>query len=183
MKLRETLLGLLVLALVLGGVWWVRGRRPAEKKAPAAPAPAGRAGAGAARAATAPRVVTATESPDVTLADQTADAGGVRLSLSVATRPILAFTKARFRVKADSGGVPLELAYAHLIFEMTMPMGNHNYRLIPAADGWQEAEVVLPSCQSGNRRWYATVEGTVGGLRRSARFQFDLTPPSSRPAP
>lgn len=182
MKLRETLLGLLVLALVLGGVWWVRGRSPAEKK-PAAPAPAGKAGAGTARAATAPRIVTATETPDVTLADQTADAGGVRLSLSVATRPILAFTKVRFRVHADSGGVPLDLSYAHLIFEMAMPMGNHNYRLIPAAGGWQEAEVVLPCCQNGNRRWYATVEGTVGGLRRSARFQFDLTPPSSPPAP
>ena len=180
MKLRETLLGLLVLALVLGGVWWVRSRRPSEKKVPAAPAPAGNAGAGA---ATAPRVVTATESPDVTLADQSADAGGVRLSLSVATRPILAFTKIRFRVHADSGGVPLELAYAHLIFEMTMPMGNHNYRLIPAAGGGLEAEVVLPSCQSGNRRWSATVEGTVGGLRRSARFQFDLTPSPSPPAP
>jgi hypothetical protein len=177
MKLRETLLGLLVLALVLGGVWWVRGRRLAEKKPPAAPASATKSGARAVK------VVTATETPDVTLADQTADAGGVRLSLSVATRPILAFTKARFRVRADAGGVPMNLSYTHLIFEMTMPMGDHNYRLIPAADGWQEAEVVLPACQSGNRRWYATVEGTAGGLRRSARFQFDLTPASSPPAP
>ena len=172
MKLRETLLGLVVLALLLGGVWWVRGRSHAGKP-PAGPTPARRTGA----------VVTATQTPDVTLADQAADAGGVRISLSIEPRPILAFAKIRFRVRAESGGAPLELAYSHLIFEMTMPMGDHSYRLVPVADGWQEAEVVLPLCQSGSRRWFATVQGTAGGRRRSARFQFDLTPPSSPPTP
>jgi len=172
MKLRETLLGLIVLALVLTGVWWVRGRSHAGKPLAGPPA-----------AKKADAVVTAAQTPDVTLADQAADAGGVRISLSVESRPIFALTKVRFRVRADLGGAPLELAYSHLIFEMTMPMGNYNYRLVPVADGWQEAEVVLPICQSGSRRWFATVEGTAGGRRRSARFQFDLTPPSSPPAP
>ncbi len=68
-------------------------------------------------------------------------------------------------------------------FEMTMPMGDHRYSLVPAADGWQEAEVVLPVCGSGHRRWFATFEGTVAGQPRTARFLLDLTPPSSPPAP
>ena len=58
-----------------------------------------------------------------------------------------------------------------------MPMGDHRYSLVPAADGWQEAEVVLPLCPSGKRRWFATVEGTVAGQPRTARFRLDLTPP------
>jgi hypothetical protein len=169
MKLRETLLGLLVLALVLGGVWWARGRSHAGKP----PARKSAASGGVAKAPI----------PDVTLTDQAVDAGGVQLFLSVSPRPIRAFTKLRFRVRAASAGAPLELAYGHLSFEMTMPMGDHNYRLAPGAEGWKEAEVVLPLCKSGDRRWTAIVEGTAGGRPRSGRFQFDLTPPSSPPAP
>ena len=171
MKLRETLLGLVVLALVLGGVWWVRGRSHAGKPL-----------AGGSAKTDASGGVANGPAPDVTLADQGVDAGGVRFSLSIEPRPILAFAKIRFRVRAESGGAPLELLYGHLSFEMSMPMGDYHYRLVPVADGWQEAEVVLPLCQSGNRRWFATVEGTAGGRRRLARFQFDLTPPSS-PSP
>lgn len=177
MKRRETVLGLLVLALVAGGVWWARGRGPAGSSTAAPASPPKKAGARP------NNLVTAAETPDVTLADQSADAGGVRISLSVSPRPIHAFEKLRFRVRADSAGAPLELAYSHLRFEMRMPMGDHNYRLIPRADGWMDAEVVLPLCGSGERRWFATVEGTVGGLRRSARFQLDLAPPPSPPAP
>ncbi|MBI5440882.1 MAG: hypothetical protein HY900_06700 [Deltaproteobacteria bacterium] len=165
MKLRDTLLGLVVLALVLGGIWWVRGRSPAGK-APARDV----------------AINTAASVPDVTLADQGVDVGGVRFVLSLESRPILAFTKNRFRVRAELDGAPLDLLYSHLSFEMSMPMGDHRYRLVPGADGWQEAEVILPACGSGHRRWFAIVEGTAGGRRRSARFQFDLTPPS-RPSP
>jgi hypothetical protein len=76
--------------------------------------------------------------------------------------------------------VPLEAG--RISFEMSMPMGDHRYSLVPAADGWQEAEAVLPLCGSGNRRWFATVEGTVAGRPISARFQLDLTPPEDGPA-
>ena len=170
MKLRETLLGLLALAVVLGGAWWARGR--------------GRAGApsvepAAAKAATA--AVPEDPVPDVTLSDGSVDLGDVRLVLSV-DRPAVAFSKVRYLVRAEAGGAPVALEQGHLSFEMTMPMGDHRYTLVPSADGWQEAEVFLPMCRSGNRTWFATVEGTVAGKPRVARFQLDLTAPSS-PSP
>ncbi len=121
--------------------------------------------------------------PDVTLADRAVDVGGVRLFLSVEPRPIFAFATNRFRVRAESAGAPVALEDGHLSFEMTMPMGDHRYRLVPGVDGWEEAEVVLPLCGSGNRRWFATFEGTVAGQPRRARFQLDLTPPSNPPSP
>ena len=173
MKLRETLLGLVVLALILGGVWWARGRSHAGKPLAEESAAKAAASGGVAEA----------PMPDVTLADRSVDLGDVRLSLSVAPRPIPAFAKNRFRVRAESGGAPVALVEGRISFEMAMPMGDHRYTLVPGAEGWQEAEVVLPLCKSGKRRWYATVEGTVAGQPRMARFQLDLTPPSTPPAP
>ncbi|MBK9089918.1 MAG: hypothetical protein IPL90_13060 [Holophagales bacterium] len=173
MKPRETLLGLLVLALVLGGVWWARGRSHAGSPVTAESAAKAAAPGGTAEASI----------PDVTLADQTVDLGDVRLSLSVAPRPILAFARSRFRARAEAAGAPVALENGRVSFEMTMPMGDHRYTLVPGTEGWQEAEVVLPLCGSGKRRWFATLEGTVAGKPRTARFQLDLTPPSGPPAP
>ncbi|MFN7988447.1 MAG: hypothetical protein U0529_13310 [Thermoanaerobaculia bacterium] len=168
MKLRETLLGLLVLALLAGGAWWARGR--------------GRAAAPSGVPATAAKAVSpAAPLPDVTLADGSVDLGDVRLVLS-ADRPVVAFAKARFRVRAEAAGAPVALENGRLSFEMTMPMGDHRYALVPSADGWQEAEVFLPMCRSGNRTWFATVEGTVAGKPRTAMFRLDLAPPSTPPA-
>jgi hypothetical protein len=166
MRLRETLLGLFVLALLAGGIFWARTRGHAEKTAPAATA-------GAVAVPEAPP-------PDVTLADGSVDVGDVRLVLS-ADRPIVAFAKTRFRVRAEAAGAPAALEAGRVSFEMTMPMGDHRYTLVPGAEGWQEAEVVLPMCKSGRKTWYATVEGSVAGKPRSARFQLDLTPPSGPP--
>lgn len=167
MKLRETLLGLLVLVLLAGGAWWARGR--------------GRAAAPSGVPATATKAVSpAAPLPDVTLADGSVDLGDVRLVLS-AERPIVAFAKVRWRVRAESNGVPVPLEGGRLSFEMTMPMGDHRYSLVPSADGWQEAEVFLPMCRSGNRTWFATVEGTVAGKPRTAMFRLGLTPPPEDP--
>lgn len=161
MKRRDTLLGLLLLGLLLAGVFWARGR-----SAPDAPAE------GAAAAL-----------PDVTLADAAADLGDVHLFLAVAPRPVTAFAEHRWRVRAEAGGSQVPFADGRISFEMRMPMGDHRYALLPAADGWAEATAVLPSCPSGQRRWFATVEGTVAGLPRSARFQVDLAPSGPRSAP
>ena len=172
MKLRDTLLGLVVLALVAGGVWWARTRSLAGD---------GDAG----DAAPVRRVIDpATEAamPDVTLADGSVDLGDVRLVLSVSPRPVLAFTKNTYRVRAESGTGPVALEGGHVSFEMSMPMGDHRYTLVPGADRWQEAEAVLPLCKSGKRRWYATVEGTVAGKPRKALFRLDLTPPGDAPS-
>lgn len=168
MKLRETLLGLLALAIVAGGAWWARGRGAAER-APAAGAP------------NAPAAADVASLPDVTLADASVEQGGVRLVLS-ADRPILAFSKVRFRARAESNGAAVPLEEGRLSFEMTMPMGDHRYRLVPGADGWQEAEVVLPLCKSGKRTWFATLEAKAGGAPVSARYRLDLTPPAEAPA-
>ena len=159
MRLRETLLGLVVLGLVLGGVLWVRGRSDSGAAVPDAAAE--------------------TAMPDVTVADGTVTLGDVRITLSVTPRPPEAFAKHRYRVRVESGAVPLALEGGRICFEMAMPMGDHGYALVPAGGGWQEAVVVLPVCQSGNRRWYATVEGTTAGQRLAARFRVDLTPPGS----
>ena len=119
--------------------------------------------------------------PDVTLADGSVEQGGVRLFLSV-TRPVVAFEKARWRVRAEANGAPVPLADGRISFEMRMPMGENRYRLVAADGGWQEAEVVLPMCGSGERTWFAIVDGTVAGRPVSARFRLDLAPPAEKPA-
>jgi hypothetical protein len=178
MKIGSTLLGLLVLALVVAGVLWVRSH------------PSMSGGGSAGQTAPAPVSAVVDESlPDVTLADATADAGDVRITLSIAQRPAIALAKTRVRVSAfalapaasasasATADKRLTLEGGRISFEMTMPMGDHRYTLVPGENGWQEAEVVLPLCRSGNRRWYAIVEGTVAGRPRVARFRLELAPP------
>ena len=121
--------------------------------------------------------------PDVTLADASVDLGDVRLVLSVRPGRPRVREEPLPRPRRGRPARPSPLEEGRLSFEMTMPMGDHRYTLVPGAEGWQEAEVVLPLCKSGKRRWFATVEGTVAGKPRTARFQLDLTPPSRPPAP
>jgi len=186
MRTTDTLAGALVLALVAGGVYWARGRSAgpegtalhplSDRRSPSAgsdrwnPGPSGPGD-------TSPGAAL----PDVTLADATANLGEVRITLSVSPRPPIAFAKMRVRVRVESNGAPVELEAGRISFEMTMPMGDHRYTLVPRDDGWQEAEVVLPFCRSGNPRWHALVEGAVAGTSLTARFQLDLTKPSSSP--
>ena len=163
MKLRDTLLGLLVLAAVLGGVLWARSRSGAT------PPPAGVPGSAPAAAPIDPAAL-----PDATLADASVDLGDVRIVLS-ADRPVVAFAKSRFRVRAEKDGQAVPIGDGHLSFEMAMPMGDHRYALVGGEDGWQVAEVLLPMCKSGKRTWFATLEGNVAGQPRTARFRIDLT--------
>ena len=177
MKLNSTLIGVVVLALVATGVFWVRSRTATAVRVPVGqtdPAQASRAAPGP---GTVPPVSSDEGLPDVTLAAGTVDAGGVRISLSLFPKPPVAFARTRVRVRAESGGSPVALEGGRVTFEMTMPMGDHRYSLVGGQDGWQEAEVILPRCVSGNRRWYATVEGIVAGRPRTARFGLDLEPP------
>lgn len=171
MKLRETLLGLLVLAVVLGGVFWARSRSGAAN-APTAGSPAASAAA----------PVDPATFPDVTLADAAVDLGDVRLVLS-ADRPVVAFAKSRFRVRAEKNGAAVPIGDGALSFEMAMPMGDHRYSLVGGEDGWHVAEAVLPMCKSGKRTWFATLDGNVGGKPVTARWRVDLTPPAEAPAP
>ena len=162
MRIRETLLGFVVLGVVLGGVFWARGRGHP-------PSPSASAGRGSGEDGI----------PDITRADGAVEVEDVRVTLSVTPRPPVAFAKSRFRVRVELDGAPLVLEDGRISFEMAMPMGEHRYALVPADEGWQEAEVVLPTCQSGKRRWYATVEGTVAGRPTAVGFRLDLTPPGS----
>jgi hypothetical protein len=74
-------------------------------------------------------------------------------------------------------GAAVALAGAVVSFTMTMPMGDHRHALAPAGDGWHEAEVALPLCPSGRRRWLGTLAFTLAGRARTARFAFDLAAP------
>ena len=171
MKLRETLLGFLVLGLVVTGVFWARAR-------------SGATNAPAAESSTAPPAapVDPATLPDATLADASVDLGDVRLVLSP-DRPVVAFSKVRFRVRAEKDGAAVPIGDGRLSFEMSMPMGDHRYTLLGGEDGWHVAEVVLPLCKSGKRTWFATLEGNVAGQPRTARWRLDLTPPAEAPAP
>ena len=191
MKIRETLLGVLVLGLVLGGVYWSRTRSGGTTHSAAAPAqgegmpatpatpaqgPAMGAGQHTGGHAGQPMADDAAV-PDVTTADASTEANGLRITLSLATRPPVAFSKKHFRVRAESNGVPATLDEGTIVFEMDMPMGDHRYSLVGGQDGWYTADAVLPFCASGNPRWYATVSGSVNGTRLSAKFQVNLTKP------
>lgn len=176
MKTRDTLVGLVVLALVGAGVCWVRFRpAPLAWHPPEPPATMeeGRWPPSAREA----------EVPDVTMADGSVEIGDVRVTLSVTPRPPVAFAKTRVRVHVESRGMPVTLVGGRISFEMTMPMGDHRYALIPADDGWREADVVLPFCSSGNPRWRAVVEGSVSGRPIAATFRLDLTRPRANPPP
>jgi len=175
MRRNSTLIGIVVLGVVAAGVWWARPPSPAVGHLPPASA---RQAPSMSPTASARQAEGDDALPDVTLADGSADAGeGVRITLSLNPQPPVAFAKTKVRVRVEAGGSPVRLDAGRISFEMTMPMGDHRYSLVPGTDGWQEAEVILPRCMSGKRRWYATVEGMVGGQPRTARFRFDLAPP------
>jgi hypothetical protein len=184
MRINSTLVGLLALGFVAAGVLYVRFRPPTVGQAPF----------GTGSPAASARSTSDDESlPDVTLAEGTADLGDVRLTLSVLPNPPVAFATFQVRVTAlgpdptaaspdGSGGKwPLAIKGGLVAFEMTMPMGEHRYSLMPAGRGGYGADVVLPLCPSGKRRWYATVEGTIAGRAVTARFRLDLAPPPSVP--
>ena len=155
MKHWQTIVGLFVVAVLAGGVCWVnqRGGQPP--------------GPGAASSGQAVRDDGSL--PDVTLAPSTAEEGNVRIALALAPNPPVAFAKMRVRVRVESAGSPVPLDGGRVSFEMTMPMGDYRYTLAAAQDGSYGAEVVLPMCVSGARRWYATVEGAVAGQPRVDR--------------
>lgn len=172
MKVRDTLLGLLVAGLLVAGMLWTRARHHQE-------------GSAGPTSTVQPATDWAVEAavPDVTLADGIVDLGEVRVVLSVAPRPPVAFQTKQFRVRTESHGRPVVLEGGRISFEMVMPMGDHRYTLVPAGDGWVGAEVVLPFCKSGDPRWFAIVEGTVGGRDITARFRLDLAKRAAAPAP
>jgi hypothetical protein len=172
MKSRNTVAGLVVLGVVLTGAFLARSpghRGPGPSTDATGPGPG-------------PRTTDASL-PDVTFTDAALDLGDVRVTLSVTPRPPVAFQKKRFRVRVESHGTPVTVEGGRISLEMRMPMGDHRYALVPGGDGWHGAEVVLPFCRSGDPRWYALVEGTVGGRPFAARFRVDLTRPGAAPAP
>ncbi len=157
-RIGETVAGLAVAGALAAAFFAVRGRQapPAEDRA--------------AHAAL----------PDVTRSDATVDLGDVRVGVSAGPRPLLALAPNRFRFRAAApGGGPVDLAGAVVSFTMEMPMGDHRHPLVAADDGWQVAEAALPVCISGRHRWLGTLDFTLDGRSRSARFAFDLTPPDA----
>ena len=153
----ETVVGLAVVVAIAAASVAVRQRQAARDGAPAA------------------------DVPDVSRADATLDLGDVRIAVSAGPRPLLAFARNRFRFRAEAGGAPVALADAVVSFTMSMPMGDHRHALVPASDGWQDAEAVLPLCPSGKRRWFGRLDFTLAGRARSARFAFDLAAAAGRP--
>lgn len=183
MPARDTVLGIVVLGVLLGGGLWASGRGPSGR----APSGGGRSttrsvSPGADSGETKrPGAVTEAAVPDVTMGDGSVDDGALRVVLSITPRPPFAVAKQRVRVRIEAGGEPRAFDGGRISFAMTMPMGDHRYTLVPAADGWQEAEVVLPTCGSGSSRWYAHVEGVVDGRPVAAEFRFDVRRPGGAP--
>ena len=163
-RVAETVLGLAVAVAIAAASFAVR-QRPAD--------PGGSPPSAASAAAGAP----AADVPDVSRTDATLDRGDLRILVSAGPRPLLAFSRNRFRFRAEKGGAAVPLADAVVSFTMTMPMGDHRHALVLATDGWQEAEAVLPLCPSGKRRWFGRLDFTLAGRARSARFAFDLAAP------
>ena len=175
---RSTLYGLLLVALLLGGSWYARTRRPApvdhagERPTPAA----------APRTSGAPSLgdpaFDAALLPDVTATAATVTAaGGLRVTLDVVTRPATAFAPIRFRVRVEADAQPVVLDRGAIAFEMPMPMGEFRSALTPTDNAWYGAEATLPVCSSGDHRWFADVTGTAGGRTFGARFRLDLSSP------
>jgi hypothetical protein len=156
-RVAQTVVGLAVVVAIAAAAVAVRHRQAARDGAPAA------------------------DVPDVSREDATLDLGDVRITVSAGPRPLLAFARNRFRFRAESAGAPAALGGAVVSFTMTMPMGDHRHPLVPAPDGWHEAEAALPLCPSGKRRWFGTLDFTLAGRARSARFAFDLAAPPRRP--
>ena len=157
LRVAETVVGLAVVVAIAAAAVAVRQRQAARDGAPPA------------------------DVPDVSRADVTVDLGDIRILVSAGPRPLLAFARNRFRFRAEASGAPVALADAVVSFTMSMPMGDHRHALVPASDGWQEAEAVLPLCPSGKRRWFGRLDFTIGGRARSARFAFDLAAPPRQP--
>jgi hypothetical protein len=114
--------------------------------------------------------------PDVSRADAEIDLRDLHVLVSATPRPLRAFARNRFRFRAERNGAALPLPGATVSFAMAMPMGDHRYSLVTAANGWQETEVVLPACPSGQRRWFGRLDFQLAGKARSARFTIELLP-------
>ena len=140
MEGRRTAIGIVVLALVATGVFWVRSRTVGTGTVPAGQTAPSVAGQRASAPAAGDDAL-----PDVTLAEGTADVGGVRVTLSVTPNPPVAFATFRVRARADANGAPVVLDGGRVSFEMSMPMGDHRYALVPGEEGWLGAAVVLPT--------------------------------------
>lgn len=162
MKTGKTVIGIVVVAALAAGVWWTS----TSRRMGMAPT-----------AATVPETSFGADLPDVSLHDASVDAAGATITMAVSPNPPVAFAKTRVRVRADVNGTPALLEQGRVTFEMEMPMGDHRYTLVAASDGWLEADVALPRCMSGRRRWVATVDGQVAGTPRTARFRLDLAVP------
>jgi hypothetical protein len=126
-------------------------------------------------------VSTGASLPDLSAGDLRLEAGGVAVRVVAEPRPILAFETTRLLFHfAEVGAAderPSAVDRATVSFAMEMDMGPHRYLLVPATrEGWLQAEVVLPACPSGNRRWYGTLAFELAGQTHSVRFQFDLVP-------
>ena len=173
--MKNSLLGLLVLAVLAGGFYWVRVAHAPSTTASMSPVTGGESASPASH-----RVATAASDamlPDLTSGEATVNDGDVRVTVTVTPNPPVAFKENRFRVSVESADGPVALERPQISFEMVMPMGDHRYALVPTPDGWLEAAVVLPMCASGNPRWYATVEGMVAGEPHTARVRLDLAKP------
>jgi hypothetical protein len=167
MPTKETIAGLLVLAVLGAGVYWVR-VRPARTAAEAT-APAASSGE--------------TSPPDVTMTTASVEIGDTRITMELEPKPPVAYAPMHVRVRTERHGQAVVPGDAKVSFEMVMPMGDHRYAFVAGADGWLDADVTLPLCPFGDRRWFATVEWTADGQLQAARFRLDLWPPGLKQAP
>jgi nitrogen fixation protein FixH len=118
------------------------------------------------------RVASASAACDVGRAPCAADAGGTRLSLELAPRPVRALADLAATVTVTREGTPVEGAEVSL--ELSMPgmyMGENRAALRPDGAGRYAGRAVVLRCASGRTDWVAEVVARLpGGGEARARF-------------
>jgi hypothetical protein len=117
------------------------------------------------------------QSADLTAADREFELEGMRLRLSIASRPVAPLKDFTIQLAlSDSVGAPVTDVAPELAWNMNMDMGRlvHQLRAVAAQPGLYQADVVLPVCMKGGTRWYGRLRVTRIGKTIEQVFLLDL---------
>jgi hypothetical protein len=151
MPRRDTILGALALALLLGGVMLsLRHTAP-------------------------PRAQGGSDELDLSQHDGELVVDDIRVAIAASPRPVQPLRPVQLVFAFRRGQAPVAVEAPRLSFNMVMDMGPHDYALTRGSSAsWVATDVVLPACASGSRLWFGTLRFDVDGKPRQARFRLEL---------